>query len=48
MIYLGCEKSGGAGGGRTLVQTGDICAFYMLIPAFIVGSSQDPDHQATP
>ncbi len=38
----------GAGGVRTLVQTGNVCAFYMLIPAFIVGRDQDPDHQVTP
>ena len=45
MFYVGfC----GAGGVRTLVQTGDICAFYMLISALIVGRYQDLNHQATP
>ena len=42
------QKFRGAGGVRTLVQTGNICAFYMLILALIVGSDQDPDHQVTP
>ena len=38
----------GDGGVRTLVQTRNICAFYMLIPAWIVGRHQDLDHQVTP
>ena len=38
----------GAGGIRTLVQTGKQHAFYMLIPDFIFMHRQDPDHQPTP
>ena len=38
----------GAGGIRTLVQTGKQHAFYMLIPDFIFVHRQDPDHQPTP
>ena len=39
---------GGAGGSRTLVQTGKQYAFYMLILAFIFVRRQDPDHQPEP
>ena len=38
----------GAGGSRTLVQTGKPYAFYMLIPAFIFVMRQDLDHQPQP
>ena len=40
--------SSGAGGSRTLVQTGKPYAFYMLIPDFIFVMRQDPDHQSHP
>ena len=39
---------GGAGGSRTLVQTGKPYAFYMLIPDFIFVMQQDLDHQLHP
>ncbi len=42
------DKTSGAGGSRTLVQTGKPYAFYMLIPAFIFVLRQDPDHQPQP
>ena len=38
----------GAGGSRTLVQTGKQYAFYMFIPDFIFVRQQDLDHQPTP
>ena len=38
----------GAGGSRTLVQTGKPYAFYMLIPVFIFVIRQDLDHQPYP
>ena len=38
----------GAGGIRTLVQTGKPYAFYMLILAFIFVLQQDPSHQPQP
>ena len=38
----------GAGGIRTLVQTGKPYAFYMLILAFIFVQQQDPSHQLLP
>ena len=38
----------GAGGSRTLVQTSDRCAFYMLIPRLIVGAAPDTDTQGRP
>ena len=38
----------GAGGIRTLVQTGIPYAFYMLILAFIFVQQQDPSHQLLP
>ena len=41
-------KESGAGGNRTLVQTGKQYAFYMLILAFIFVRRQDPDHQPEP
>ena len=39
---------GGAGGSRTLVQTGKPYAFYMLILVFIFVMQQDPNHQLQP
>ena len=39
---------GGAGGSRTLVQTGKPYAFYMLIPDFVFVLQQDQDHQLQP
>ena len=39
---------GGAGGSRTLVQTGKPYAFYTLIPALIFELRQDPGHQPQP
>ncbi len=38
----------GAGGSRTLVQTGKPYAFYMLILVFIFVMQQDPSHQLQP
>ncbi len=38
----------GAGGIRTLVQTGKPYAFYMLILAFVFELQQDPNHQLQP
>ena len=38
----------GAGGIRTLVQTGKPYAFYMLILVFIFVQQQDPSHQLLP
>ena len=38
----------GAGGSRTLVQTGKPYAFYTLIPAFVFEQQQDLDHQLMP
>ena len=38
----------GAGGDRTLVQTGNQYAFYMFISDFIVGQQQDLNHQLQP
>ena len=43
-----CVTLGGAGGSRTLVQTGKPYAFYMLILAFIFVLLQDPSHQQQP
>ena len=42
------RNESGAGGHRTLVQTGKQYAFYMLILAFIFVRRQDPDHQPEP
>ena len=44
MGYFFC----GAGGDRTLVQTGNQYAFYMFISDFIVGQQQDLNHQLLP
>ena len=38
----------GAGGSRTLVQTSDRCAFYMLILWLIVGPALDTGTQGRP
>jgi|GEM_PF-1820107 len=38
----------GAGGSRTLVQTRNQYAFYMLISAFIFVPGQDRSHQPKP
>ena len=48
MEVLLLASNGGAGGSRTLVQTGKPYAFYMLIPAFIFVLWQDLDHQPQP
>ena len=40
--------SSGAGGSRTLVQTSDRCAFYMLIPRLIVGECTGHGHPRHP
>ncbi len=37
------NRRGGAGGSRTLVQTYPPKAFYMLIPALLVGNGQGQD-----
>jgi hypothetical protein len=37
------NRISGAAGSRTLVQTNSPNAFYMLIPALIVGKQQEPD-----
>ena len=42
------DVSCGAGGSRTLVQTGKPYAFYMLILDFIFELQQDPSHQLQP
>ena len=39
---------GGAGGSRTLVQTGKPYAFYTLILDFVFELQQDPSHQLQP
>ena len=44
----GCNIQSGAGGSRTLVQTGKPCAFYTLIPVCVFVRRQDPDHQPSP
>ena len=41
-------KGGGAGGSRTLVQTGKPYAFYTLILDFVFELQQDPSHQLQP
>ena len=41
-------ECGGAGGSRTLVQTGKPYAFYTLILVFIFVLQQDPSHQLQP
>ena len=41
-------RLGGAGGSRTLVQTGKPYAFYTLILALIFVLRQDPGHQPQP
>ena len=48
MCTINYLNDGGAGGSRTLVQTGKPYAFYMLIPAFIFVMQQDLDHQLHP
>ena len=47
---IGMLKSleSGAGGSRTLVQTGKPYAFYTLILDFIFVLQQDPSHQLQP
>ncbi len=42
------KGEGGAGGSRTLVQTRDRYAFYMLIPLLIVGSGTGRSTQTKP
>ena len=46
--FLFYHFKSGAGGIRTLVQTGKPYAFYMLILAFIFVQQQDPSHQLLP
>jgi len=41
-------KRGGAGGSRTLVQTRNRRAFYMLSPVLIVGRNLAPDCRVAP